>query len=85
MPRSTGVRSLFSSPLRPHEPKEDLVHTPKRKGSSKEFLSHSSKKLLGVFFHAVTAADWKGPSGQCNMQVPFPALYHHLEEGFEEV
>lgn len=62
MPRATGVRSLFSS-LHPHELKEDLVHTPERNGSSKEFFSHSSRKLI--------AAEWKGPSGQCNMPVPF--------------
>lgn len=71
MPRATGVASLFSSPLHPHEPEDDLGHTPKRKGSSKEGFFHILQKITQSFSHTVTAADWEGPSGQCNVQVPF--------------
>jgi len=81
MPGATGVRSRFASPPHPHEPKEGLVHTPERKVSTKG-ASSAAKKNDSFFFHTVTAADLKGPSGQCDMQLPFS--YHHLED-FEKV
>lgn len=57
MLRAIGGWSLFSSPLRPHEVKEDLEHTAKRKGSSRDGGFFSHQKIIQSLFHTVTAAD----------------------------
>lgn len=49
MPRATGIGSCFSSPLRPHEPKEDTVHLPKRKGSRQGGFFTFFQKWFGLF------------------------------------